>query len=23
GAGHSPQRTDFGRFWTLLRGILG
>lgn len=23
GAGHSPQRTDFERFWTLLRGILG
>ncbi len=23
GAGHSPQRTDFGRFWTFLRGILG
>ena len=23
GAGHSPQRTDFERSWTLLRGILG
>ena len=23
GAGHSPQRTDFERFWPLLRGILG
>jgi pimeloyl-ACP methyl ester carboxylesterase len=23
GAGHSPQRTDFERFWTLLRAILG
>jgi pimeloyl-ACP methyl ester carboxylesterase len=23
GAGHSPQRTDFERFWTLLRRILG
>jgi len=22
GAGHSPQRTDFERFWPLLRGIL-
>jgi pimeloyl-ACP methyl ester carboxylesterase len=23
GAGHSPQRTDFERFWPLLRAILG
>jgi pimeloyl-ACP methyl ester carboxylesterase len=23
GAGHSPQRTDFARFWPLLRTILG
>ncbi|MGH2407850.1 MAG: alpha/beta fold hydrolase [Candidatus Limnocylindrales bacterium] len=23
GAGHSPQRTDFERFWPLLRAVLG
>ena len=23
GAGHSPQRTDFERFWPLLREVLG